>query len=226
MLTFVQPIDSRPTIFPTTGTFTGGPPTTISTRSTFGVGTGFGTVTSTGPVPPFTSNPVPPLIATPLTPFTTPTPPIIVTPTVPLPPFDTFPLVTPPFVAAVTGSTQVGGLGNDTLIGGGFNDFLGGRFGNDVLVGAGGNDTLVGGPGDDLLTGTTGSDRFVFTFGDGRDVITDFSPVEGDRISLPPGFVPTITSDAAGNAVVFVSAMDSVTLNGVSALSASSQWFA
>jgi Predicted solute binding protein len=229
MLTFVQPIDSRPTSLRTFGTFTPGPlTTTISTQPTFGFGTGFGTFTSTGPVPPFTSNPVPPLIATPMTPFTST--PIVVTPTVPSTPIDTSPFitapfVTTPFVTAVTGSTQVGGFGNDTLIGGGFNDFLDGRFGNDVLVGAGSNDTLVGGPDDDLLTGNIGSDRFVFAFGDGRDVITDFSPVEGDHISLPPGLVPTIASDAAGNAVVSVSATDSVTLNGVSALSASSQWF-
>lgn len=80
--------------------------------------------------------------------------------------------------------------GNDTLYGDAGNDKLYGGEGNDVIVGGAGNDVLEGGAGADVLTGGAGADTFIFrgTDIDGNggapDVITDFSRVEKDRISL------------------------------------------
>jgi Ca2+-binding RTX toxin-like protein len=52
----------------------------------------------------------------------------------------------------------------------------------DTLDGAGGNDFLNGLRGNDSLTGGAGADTFVLASGGGHDVITDFNPVDGDRI--------------------------------------------
>lgn len=70
-------------------------------------------------------------------------------------------------------------------------DRLRGYDGSDVISGGDGNDTIWGGAGHDELTGGTGADLFLFksnTDADdpvtARDVITDFNPLEGDRIDL------------------------------------------
>lgn len=83
------------------------------------------------------------------------------------------------------------GGGNDTGQGGLGNDILTGEGGHDDLQGGGGADRLSGGAGHDSLTGGLGADRFLFlrltdSSADAEtcDRITDFSPTEGDLISL------------------------------------------
>ena len=91
----------------------------------------------------------------------------------------------------VRNDTLLGTSGNDELAGGGGNDRLEGRLGDDRLDGESGNDTLLGGSGADTLTGGSGADQFVLTGLSesspgilNRDVISDFSPAQGDRIDL------------------------------------------
>ena len=85
----------------------------------------------------------------------------------------------------------IGTSGNDSLSGGIGNDILDGKAGNDVLLGGDNNDRLVGGLGSDTLTGGTGADVFAFqSIWDSspgtvyHDVITDFSPVQLDKMDL------------------------------------------
>lgn len=85
--------------------------------------------------------------------------------------------------AGEQGATVLGGNGNDRLIGG---------PGDNILVGGRGDDVLAGGAGDDDLVGGRGADRFVV--GQGKDIITDFSPAEGDRL--------VFSHDAASPALV------------------------
>jgi len=80
--------------------------------------------------------------------------------------------------------TLLGGAGDDTLDGGAGDDLLRGGRGDDLLLGGAGDDTLHGGAGNDTLTGGPGADVFVFARNGGRDVITDFTPAEGDRLQL------------------------------------------
>ncbi|MGI9212211.1 MAG: hypothetical protein ACR2HF_07030 [Methylococcaceae bacterium] len=87
--------------------------------------------------------------------------------------------------------TLNGTSGNDELTGGLGNDRLEGKAGDDVLDGGPGNDTLIGGSGADTLTGGSGADRFLLNSLTesapgllNRDVITDFTPGQGDRIDL------------------------------------------
>jgi Ca2+-binding RTX toxin-like protein len=84
-----------------------------------------------------------------------------------------------------------GGDGNDTLNALGGNDAVYGGAGNDTLNGGAGNDLLLGGSGNDTLTGGLGADVFAWRLGDqgstgtpARDVITDFSPGQGDALDL------------------------------------------
>jgi Ca2+-binding RTX toxin-like protein len=57
-----------------------------------------------------------------------------------------------------TGSTLIGGPGNDRLYGGPRADTLNGGDGDDTVYGAPGNDTLSGGAGRDALAGGPGAD--------------------------------------------------------------------
>ena len=84
-----------------------------------------------------------------------------------------------------------GGDGNDTLNALGGNDAVYGGAGNNTLNGGAGNDLLLGGSGNDTLTGGLGADVFAWRLGDqgstgtpARDVITDFSPGQGDALDL------------------------------------------
>jgi len=84
-----------------------------------------------------------------------------------------------------------GGDGNDTLNALGGNAAVYGGAGNDTLNGGAGNDLLLGGSGNDTLTGGLGADVFAWRLGDqgstgtpARDVITDFSPGQGDALDL------------------------------------------
>jgi Ca2+-binding RTX toxin-like protein len=125
--------------------------------------------------------------------------------------------------------------GNDILNGGARNDILYGdaesyapsapgsiKGGKDVLNGGGGNDQLWGGPN---------NDTFVFKTGSGQDVINDFdqgnlavgsTAREHDVINVRDyGFANwatlshLISDNSAGNAVVHLTANDTITLTGV-----------
>ena len=125
--------------------------------------------------------------------------------------------------------------GNDVLIGGGNADFLYGDAQNYAPSApgsiTGGKDTLNGGGGDDQLWGGPNNDKFVFKAGSGNDTIWDFdkgnlavgsTAAEHDVIDLHGyGFKnwnalrAVIQDDGSGNAVVHLSANDTITLAGV-----------
>lgn len=73
-----------------------------------------------------------------------------------------------------------GNLGADTLDGGDGNDSLFGGQGDDRLQGGGGDDLLFGNIGNDTLEGGLGADLFMVSEG---DLVLDFNPEEGDRLS-------------------------------------------
>ncbi len=105
----------------------------------------------------------------------------------------------------------------------GMDILLGGAAG-DWLDGGGGDDLLHGGGGVDQMTGGTGADIFGFAVGNGHDVITDFVAGE-DMIHLfGYGSWLSITQDGA-DAVIALSATDSLRLTGVQASTLSSANF-
>ena len=63
-------------------------------------------------------------------------------------------------------------------------DYLRGSNLNDLIDGRGGPDRIEGGFGDDRMTGGKGADSFIIPGNRGHDVITDFSPDEGDLVIL------------------------------------------
>ncbi|WP_298243214.1 hypothetical protein [uncultured Bradyrhizobium sp.] len=107
-----------------------------------------------------------------------------------------------------------------------YNPFIGGAItgGRDILNGGGGNDQLWGGPNNDL---------FVFGAGSGQDVVSDFNQGNKAGGSTAPehdvidvhayGFAgwadlkSLISDDSAGNAVIQLTASDSITLDGIHA---------
>ena len=126
--------------------------------------------------------------------------------------------------------------GNDTLNGGDGNDDLRGDADNYIPSSpgsiTGGTDILNGGAGDDQLWGGPNDDKFVFNVGSGNDMINDFNQgnfavgstaTEHDIINVHAyGFSNwTALQDAisddvvSGNAVIHLSATDSITLVGV-----------
>lgn len=127
--------------------------------------------------------------------------------------------------------------GNDILVGSARGDWL---FGDANIyapaVGSsitGGRDLLNGGGGDDQLWGGPNNDLFVFNAGSGQDVINDFdqgnkaagsTAREHDVIDVHAyGFAGwadlknLISDDSAGNAVIHLTASDTITLDGVHA---------
>lgn len=128
----------------------------------------------------------------------------------------------------------------------GGNDILNGSAGRDFMYGdaatyepaspgsiTGGVDTLNGGAGDDQMWGGGNSDFFVFNTGSGNDTINDFdqgnkavgsTAAEHDLIDVQGyGFADwtalskLISDNTAGDAVVHLSANDSITLDGIHA---------
>lgn len=75
-----------------------------------------------------------------------------------------------------------GGDGNNQLFGEDGNDNLIGGIGDDLLVGGPGSDRLYGNAGDDILQGEQGADYF--DCGDGLDTVVDYTPTQGDVISV------------------------------------------
>ncbi|MEY2926460.1 MAG: hypothetical protein RL367_937, partial [Pseudomonadota bacterium] len=87
---------------------------------------------------------------------------------------------------AVTIANIVDGL---TINGTAAANTLTGTVAEDTINGLGGNDIITGGAGADTLTGGIGADSFVYNLitdsaTNARDIITDFSHLQGDLISL------------------------------------------
>ena len=92
-------------------------------------------------------------------------------------------------ITGTAGNDEIdGGAGNDVIYGGAGNDVIYGSAGNDRIYGGAGNDQIDGGPGADILTGGPGADTFIYFAGDSNpgapDTITDFTPSQGDKISI------------------------------------------
>lgn len=121
--------------------------------------------------------------------------------------------------------------------------FTGSR-GNDDIWGQDGDDVFNGGRGDDGLVGDsshfgfgigTGDDTFVFTRHSGDDTIWDFGQTVGDRDVIDvqayhfqdfAQLQAHIADDVSGNAVVHLTAHNSITIYGVSAAQLTAQDFA
>ena len=107
-----------------------------------------------------------------------------------------------------------GGEGNDLLNGNQGNDAIDGNAGDDYARGGQGDDTLIGGEGNDVLSGDLGFD--ILTGGSGRDTfilradaatgrtdpniadrITDFNPIERDRIAFAQIAIEAVSFTAA-----------------------------
>jgi Ca2+-binding RTX toxin-like protein len=89
-----------------------------------------------------------------------------------------------------TTSASTGVVGFPSNLATAVEDRIDGGGSADVLDGGGGDDSLVGGLGADTLLGGAGADTFEFNFvnespfGIGYDTISDFNPLEGDKIDL------------------------------------------
>lgn len=103
----------------------------------------------------------------------------------------------------------------------------------DMLVGTALGDLLSGGAGDDFLYGGAGGDTFLFEIGHGKDVVTDFSPLQGDRLRLA-GLGDGLDSAAetlgaalqiGSDTLITTSPTTSIWLKGVSASDLTSEYF-
>lgn len=121
-------------------------------------------------------------------------------------------------------SILIGGLGSDTLRGG---------LGDDFLFGAGGTTRLEGGAGSNYLKGGMGHDTFAFqTAIAAHDTVVAFKP-GFDTLEISAGgtsmtaqdVISHATANAAGDAVLHLSANHDVTLQNVHVEGLDSQWF-
>ncbi|MGH9435094.1 MAG: hypothetical protein ACRD06_03740 [Terriglobia bacterium] len=129
------------------------------------------------------------------------------------------------------------GSGNDTILGGSGINILFGGSGNDLLVGGANNDYLYGGTGSDTLSAGAGTNflqsgsgptTFVVSVQDGaQNTLNGFRPgIDHIDITAASGgllntealeaMLSRATTDASGNAVLALSANNTLTLNGVS----------
>lgn len=106
-------------------------------------------------------------------------------------------------------------IGNDTVYGGKGNDTIHGGQGDDLISGDLGDDQLWGDKDNDILTGAGGADVFCFVLGSGADTVADFNVADGDRLQIAAGLSTSLTANGAGDAVIFISGDDSITLTGV-----------
>ncbi|BBO03808.1 MULTISPECIES: calcium-binding protein [Bradyrhizobium] len=143
-------------------------------------------------------------------------------------------------IALVGDASQMSGnaqCGNDTLYGSDRGDWMYGdaRIYTPAAAGSitGGRDLLNGGGGNDQLWGGPNNDLFVFNAGSGQDVINDFNQGnkaagstarEHDVIDVHAydfaGWAELkslISDDNAGNAVIHLTANDTITLDGIHA---------
>lgn len=120
--------------------------------------------------------------------------------------------------------TLYGGQDGDLLLGGAGNDVLLGNLGADTLSGGDGADTLYGGPGDDHLAGGAGADVFRFWEASfGTDVIANFDPGGGDRLSIKDWGQTVFSQGPSGMVITTVAGQ--ITLVGVDSSAVSSTWF-
>lgn len=85
----------------------------------------------------------------------------------------------------VGADTVMAGLGDDSVSGDAGADKLEGQQGNDSIDGGAGDDLIDGGVGADWLLGGSGADRFTFReISMTSETIVDFTPAEGDKVSL------------------------------------------
>ncbi len=126
--------------------------------------------------------------------------------------------------ASTGNDTAFGDAGIDILNGNAGIDILNGGDGADTLNGDTENDSLTGGAGNDLLNGGSGNDTFVFAPGFGQDRISDFQAgsalTDAIRLSLGTNFdtfaeVLAATAQVGSNAVITITATDTITLTGV-----------
>jgi Ca2+-binding RTX toxin-like protein len=117
-----------------------------------------------------------------------------------------------------------GNMHNDTVYGGEGNDIIHGGKQNDLLFGDAGNDTIFGDLDNDIMTGGSGEDTFVFNINSGDDQITDFvigtDTLELRGTTLNAGNVQGATTEVFGDTILTINAETSVTLMGVTGLSA------
>ncbi len=131
-------------------------------------------------------------------------------------------------LAAVSGNNllQAGG-GDSILIGGSGNDTLDGGAGNDYLFAGTGSQTLYGGTGTNYLEGHLNggavADAFVFNVADAaHDTVVNFKP-GFDTLDITGGgqgvtvleLLASATVDAAGDAVLHLSAQHDVVMQGI-----------
>jgi Ca2+-binding RTX toxin-like protein len=95
------------------------------------------------------------------------------------------------------------------------------HFSDIAVTGGSGNDTIAGSAGNDTLGGGAGADSFVLGAG-GADVITDFTPADGDRLDLTglPGIrsiaqLQSLMTSTGGDTRIDLGSGQSVTLQGV-----------
>lgn len=116
-----------------------------------------------------------------------------------------------------------GNLGNDSVDGGDGADIVRGGQGDDVVLGGAGDDWLSGDRGSDTMSGGAGADIFHSFAGAGADFVTDFNPVEGDRVHLLPGSAYTI-AQLGDDVVVILAGGDQLVLRGVLLSSLTNGW--
>jgi len=125
------------------------------------------------------------------------------------------------------------GNGASILIAGSGNDVLHGGSGDDFLFGGGGTARLDAGGGTNYLKGGSGVDTFAFQAGTAaHDTVVAFKP-GFDTLEISTGgsgmtaldVISHATADAAGNAVLHLSAAHDLTLQDVHVGSLDSHWF-
>ena len=121
------------------------------------------------------------------------------------------------------------GSGTDIINGGAGGDIIFAGAGNDNVNGGDADDTIVGGTGDDTLNGGAGTDTFRFAIGDGNDLVTDLGlnpgagNAEATRLVMGAGIASTnlVVQTSSAGLVIKTSGTDSITLQGLTAASAS-----
>lgn len=118
--------------------------------------------------------------------------------------------------------TLQAGQGNDTVLAGLGDDQLRGGQGNDSLVGGAGNDSIYGDLGNDNFTGGDGIDYFHFLTTDhGDDVVTDFTSGTDFLAFSSTVFATASAAVAAFSGGILDAGVSSITLTGVTSISAS-----
>jgi Ca2+-binding RTX toxin-like protein len=110
--------------------------------------------------------------------------------------------------------------GKDSITGSNDDDsYIHGFGGKDTLKGLGGDDILNGGKGNDSLNGGDGNDTIEFGTGFGKDTVQGFDAEGGagaqDLIHILNGATYEIQEDADGNALIWLSDTDTLTLVGI-----------